>query len=187
MASIIQTGPNKGYYQLPDTLITEQIPKEDSSSFGQPNLYIEMRKQQLELETAAKTGKNVFYRYSPGPKHEIFDFNNRPPFVDGFYYVRRNEFVDLRKQLYALETKRIPSSGNTEIFNTSFEDIKVPEDYCPYYIDPCPSEFEWCNQCKNKQQILLTNSFKIITAAIRWFILLVFVMIISGVIVLAIK
>lgn len=193
MATIIQSGPNKGYYQIPDTLSSEKGPSFTASSsygasFGQPNLYLAMREQQLALENAAGSGNNVFYRYSPGPNRDIVELNNKPPFIDGYYYVRRNESIDLRKQLYALETNRVPSSGNTEIFNTKLEDIKVPDDYCPYYIDPCPPQTEWCIRCKQPKNVMHTGvELSVINFIMRWLILFIFVIMVSGIIYVAIR
>lgn len=186
MASIIQDGPNRGFYTIPDTLSNETGPTRGyDASFGQPDLYQAMRAQQLAIENTAGTGQNVYYRYSPGPGRDVSKtVNNRPPFIDGFYYIRRNDAVDLRQQLYALETDRVPSTGNTEVFNTSLEAIRPPSDYCPYYIDPCVSD--WCAGClSNRRQQIATRSTTsgivgVVKVVEKWMILFVFVMVLAG-------
>ncbi len=150
------------------------------ASFGQPDLYVAMRQEQLSLQNAGGTGQNTFYRYSPGPGRDIIGLNNRPPYIDGYYYVRRNDSVDLRKQLYALETNDVPSSGNTEVFNTMLENIHVPDDWYPYYVDPCP----WCKRKSIKLQTLPSSN--IFSIVIRWIILFLFALTIAGVITVAV-
>ena len=182
MATIIEDGINQGFYRIPNTLSSEKGPSFSANasygaSFGQPNLYLAMREQQLALENAAGTGQNVYYRYHPGPGKDIVELNNRPPFVDGYYYVRRNDSVDLRKQLYALETNRVPSTGNTEVFNTSLDAVVPPDDYCPYYIDPCPRTLDWCVRCSSRGKTALPRRQGLMTPIVaRWAVLLVFVM-----------
>lgn len=187
MATIIQDGPNKGFYQIPNTLSSEKGPSQATSydaSFGQPNLYQAMRSQQLALEDNAGTGQNVYYRYSPGPGKTIVNITNRPPLVDGYYYVRRNDAVDLRQQLYALENNDIPSTGNTEVFNTSLDTVNPPADYCPYYIDPCPPDAAWCLQCKQGHPSVfapLTPRPNLLGFLEKWMVLFVFVLFLAGI------
>lgn len=76
---------------------------------------------------------------------KILGFNKTLfPYVSGEYYVPWDgdmAQIDLRKMLYALENKLMPSTGNTEIFEREFNRIIVPDEYCPK-MDPC--NFEWC-------------------------------------------
>lgn len=178
MATIIDSGPNQGYYRIPNTLSSEKIPSKSDTSFGQPRLYLAMRDQQLALENEAGSGQNVYYRYSPGPDRDIVVFNDKPPYVDGYYYVRRDDSIDLRQKLYALENKAVPSTGNTEIFNTAFADIKVPADYCPYYVDPCP--FDWCARCRRRTaQPSIIPAASISDVILRWIVLFIFVLFVA--------
>ncbi len=120
----ITSGPYKGYYYLPSVQLNDGSPVRDNT---------------------------VYSRLKLGPQEQISGFN-RPylPYVDGYYYVPNTPGFDTRKLIYALVNKEVPSSGNTESF---LRDLKsntasMPHDYCPYYLDPCNSE--WCRTCYEK-------------------------------------
>ena len=83
--------------------------------------------------------------------------------------MRRDPQIDLRRQLFALENKLIPSDGNTEVFNRELSKVVVPAHYCPHLIDPCPDELPWCKTCKQKTggvTPLIPESF--LVAVVRW-------------------
>lgn len=189
MAKLITEGEFAGYYSLPDTLLRENL-REDVE-VGERDLYNAYRSWQLSLEAAAGGGNNVWYRYSPGPGEQILGFNRSYlPFIDGFHYVRRDPNIDVRQQLYALENKLVPSSGNTELFNLQLAKVRVPPEYCPYYLDPCPAApiargstgsqnpDNWCTRCRKKTAVSTgdaantasTASF-LLQSVLRWMFL----------------
>jgi hypothetical protein len=189
MAKIITQGPHKGYYTLPGTLIREEVVDENDAQF-------EAYKQwQLSLAPS----NELWHKYSPGPGKKIRGFNkNYLPFIDGFYYVRKNPEIDLRRQLYALETQHIPSTGNTELFNLQLDNVVVPQDWCPYYLEPCPvgpvGPVGWCEMC-NKRTTGTTKTIKtttgqqnenLIIVFYRWLILGLFALILASVIGIAV-
>lgn len=138
MVERIQSGPYKGFYTLPRSLYNEQL--RDDVIIGERNLYTAYKNYQLTLTM----NDIVYYRYSPGPGKTILGFNRTLlPFIDGYYYVRKSS-NDIRRLLYALENKLVPSTGNTELFNIDFSKIPVPDSYKPYYLDPCDKAESWC-------------------------------------------
>jgi hypothetical protein len=182
MAELVTSGPGKGYYTLPGTLIREQV--RDDVVMGERDLFHAYKAWQLSLSE----DDELWYRYSPGPGKHIKGFNRSYlPFIDGFYYVRRNPQVKLRQQLYALETKQVPSSGNTETFNLNLRKVVVPEDWCPYHLDPCPDTMEWCRRCKQHS----TGSTKgpattaVLAVFMRWTILFLFCVLLAAIVTLA--
>jgi hypothetical protein len=126
MVERIASGPNKGFFVLPNSLLTEQLTYEPPSYAAYKNYQIALTLNDL-----------VYYRYSPGPGKRILGFNRTLlPYIDGYYYVRKSS-ADIRRLLYALENRLVPSTGNTELFNINFDAIPVPDDYRPYYLEPC--------------------------------------------------
>lgn len=184
MAELIKEGPFKGYYTLPGTLLREQV--ESDVIIGERGLYDAYRELQLSLEAAAGGGQQVYYKYSPGPGRTIQGFNSSYlPFIDGFYYVRHNPQINLRQQLFALENKLVPASGNTELFNLQLKKVVVPADYCPYYLDPCPED--WCEDCKKKkggsiESVPLVPELILVTL-MRWLLIALLCFIIAAVLV----
>lgn len=178
MAELITDGQFKGYYSIPNTLMRERL--RNDVEVGERDLYNAYRSWQLSLEAAAGGGNNVWYRYSPGPGKQILGFNRSYlPQIDGFYYVRRDPSINLRQQLYALEQKLVPASGNTELFNLQLAKVQVPEDWCPYFLDPCPSDTQanqtpngWCQRCKTTPVKSATSAQQQGSALSRWLFLL---------------
>ena len=120
----IKQGPNKGYFFLPSRFVND-------GSIVRNN--------------------QVYSRFKLGGDKRIHGFNSSYlPFVDGYYYIPKNTQIDTRKLTYALENKLMPSSGNTEVFNTNFENIVVPDEYCPYYLKPCI--YDWCKRCEEMKR-----------------------------------
>ncbi len=120
----ITSGPNKGYYSLPTVELNDGSPVRTDTPYSR-----------LKLK----------------PTQQILGFNSTYlPYIDGYYYVPTTPGLDIRKTIYALETKRVPSSGNTETFLRDFKNntASIPTDYCPYYLDPC--NYDWCGPCYNK-------------------------------------
>jgi hypothetical protein len=116
----ISSGPNKGFYYIPTPYTT------DNSLVRNETVYSRLR-------------------LSPGKG--IHGFNKSYlPYINGYYYVPRNDEMDIRKVIYGLENKEIPSTGNTETFMREFEHtILVPDEWCPHYLDPC--DYDWCKRC----------------------------------------
>ena len=122
----ITEGPYKGYYTINSL-------ESNESTFGS---YLEM---QRSLQQASGGRGLAWYKYSPGPGKDIQGFNQTYlPRIDDFYYVPLDPTIDIRKQLYALENKLVPADGNTERFNLELSKVHVPDNWCPYYIDPLP-------------------------------------------------
>ena len=119
----ISSGPNKGFYNLPGVFIND-------NSVVRPS--------------------EVYTRWKLDNNKQITGFNKTwLPYFDGYYFVPKLEGdVDVRKLLYALETKEMPSSGNTETFLREFNRVVVPSDYCPRDVDPC--DYDWCEKCNQK-------------------------------------
>lgn len=169
MAKRITEGPYKGYFTLPDELLREN----ESGNVG------ESLNEWKQLETELRGSDLVWYRYSPGPNRKVYN-KGAVRQLDDFYYVRHNKEVDLRKLLYALETKRVPSTGNMEVFNLDFKKINVPSDWCPYLIDPCYED--WCESCLNKSTEPQPMEFQPISFGTRWMILMAFSLVIGFII-----
>lgn len=126
MVERISSGPDTGFYVLSNSLLTEQLASETPSYAAYKNYQIALTLNDM-----------VYYRYSPGPGKRITGFNRTLlPYIDGYYYVRKSA-PDIRRLLYALENRLVPSTGNTELFNMNFDAIHVPDDYKPYYLEPC--------------------------------------------------
>lgn len=135
MVERIASGENAGFFILPQSLLSDQLVEESDSYTAYKNYQIALTMNDL-----------VYYRYSPGPGKKILGFNRTLlPYIDGYYYVRRSA-PDIRRLLYALENRLVPSTGNTELFNINFDAIPVPDDYRPYFLEPCPPDWpkEWC-------------------------------------------
>jgi hypothetical protein len=133
----IQNGPNKGYYSLPGRLDREDVNK---------NTYIAY---EMEMRQLAGARGIAWYKYSPGPGKTIKGFNKQYlPRYGNYYYVAKDPSIDLRRQLYALETMTVPADGNTERFNLELNKVTVPSDWCPYYLDPCNTD--WCQKCRKR-------------------------------------
>lgn len=62
------------------------------------------------------------------------------------YYIPRNDQISVRNLIYGLEFNKLPSSGNTELYNTKFDNISIPAGYCPK-LNPCI--YDWCKDCVN--------------------------------------
>ena len=188
MAEKITSGPDEGYYTLPSSLSREQV--RPDIEIGEPELYQAYRAWQLGLEQSAGESQ-VYHRYSPGPGKQIRGFNrDYLPYVDGLHYVRRSPQINLRQQLFALENKLIPFTGNTEVFNTQLRKVAVPDDWCPHLLDPCPASAagDWCRRCKMRTArppTLFTLGPLAVLA--RWLTLGLFCMVISSTIMLAIR
>ena len=182
MAELVTEGPGKGYYTLPGTVIRERI--RDDVTVGERDLFQAYKAWQLSLGG----DQQLWHRYSPGPGKKIKGFNRSYlPFLDGYYYIRKEPQINLRQQLYALETKRIPSSGNTETFNRDLGKVVVPNEWCPYYLDPCPDTLEWCHRCKTRKQAPLEKQrVDWLTLIYRWTILTVFAFFVAGIVTLAV-
>lgn len=177
MAKRVLEGSGRGYYTLPGTLIRDNSNKSA--------LFQSMRSLQLSLSS----DDELWYRYSPGPNKRIQGFNI--PFIDGYYYVRKNPQLDLRRQLYALETMRIPSSGNTELFEQQLNRVNVPNEWCPYYLDPCPDNGnakDWCTSCKTQTPISVQHarSTPLLMVLSRWVVLAMFALLLGGLTTLAV-
>jgi len=168
-----------GYYTLPGSLIREQ--PDNDVEMGEKELYNAYKAWQLSLSK----DDELWYRYSPGPNKQITGFNKTYlPFIDNFYYVRKDPQINLRQQLYALETKRVPSSGNTELFNKQLGKVIVPDKWRPYHIDPCFEE--WCKEPQPTQKAIPEKETNL-TIFLRWIILGGFSLFISAIIFLAFK
>lgn len=158
----LTTGSNKGFYFIPTPHTT------DNSLVRNDTVYSRLR-------------------LSPGKK--IHGFNKSYlPYINGYYYIPKNDEIDIRKVIYGLENKEIPSTGNTETFLREFQNsIIVPQDWCPHYLDPC--EYDWCKRCdtlKNPKIIpppQLTSSKRFF----RQFYVFGFMVFISFIIILAIR
>ncbi len=117
----IDTGPNKGFYKL---------------------------SQQVMNDNSLVRTNTVYSKWKLPRNEKVYGFNSSwLPFMDGYYFVPRIQDTDIRKLLYALKTKHMPSSGNTETFQREFNRVVVPDNYCPFYLDPC--KYDWCEKCKN--------------------------------------
>jgi hypothetical protein len=149
----IASGQFKGYYSLPGSLDRQPVTK---------NTYVPYEKKMRELAGARGI---AWYKYSPGPNKTIKGFNKQYlPRYGGYYYVARNPSIDLRRQLYALENLLVPADGNTETFNLELNKVVVPSDWCPYYLDPCTTE--WCLKCRNKPPPVVAATPATKTAAV---------------------
>lgn len=117
----ITSGPNKGFYYISTPFTT------DNSLVRNETVYSKLR---------LPKGK------------KIHGFNKSYlPHINGYYYVPKNDELDIRKVIYGLENKEIPSTGNTETFLREFQNtITVPTDWCPEYLKPC--EYDWCKRCE---------------------------------------
>jgi len=162
----IASGQFKGYYSLPGS-----IGRED----GTKNTYVAFEQTMRDLAGARGI---AWYKYSPGPGKEIKGFNKQylPRYGD-YYYVARDPSIDLRRQLYALETMLVPADGNTETFNLELNRVVVPSEWCPYYLDPCDTE--WCRKCREKPVAMATrattnNEINWVSFLLRWTWLAVF-------------
>lgn len=183
MGELVTEGSGKGYYTLPGTLIRDQTGNNSDVEVGERGLFNAYKAWQLSLSKEDE----LWHRYSPGPGKKIKGFNRSYlPFIDGFYYVRKNPQIKLRQQLYALETKRVPSSGNTERFNKELGKVVVPADWCPYHLDPCPNALEWCRHCKaTPSPKVKTITEGLLTKLYRWMILLFFSLVLAAIVTLA--
>lgn len=117
----ITSGPNKGFYYIP-------TPFTNDNSLAR--------------------NETVYSRLRLPPGKSIHGFNKTYlPYIDGYYYVPKNDEIDIRKIIYGLQNKQIPSTGNTETFLRDFQnDIIVPKEWCPHYLDPC--KYGWCTRCE---------------------------------------
>jgi len=179
MAERITSGPFRGYFTIPNTIIREKM--RDDVIIGERELYNVMREYQMSLTEPDL----LFYRYKPGPGRTIIGYNRfLLPQIDGYYYIQKSR-NDIRKLTYALENKLIPSSGNTELFNIDYSDVYVPDDYCPYLLDPCP--YDWCKRCIRSD---MTSNVPMEVSpggrVVRWIILIAFLFLICSVFGLAI-
>lgn len=142
IAKLVESGPNKGFYTL--STLADRIDTTGSITFQNFRRY----------QDSLQTDSNLYHRYSPGPGIMITGFNRTLlPYIDGYYYVRKD--ADLPRLLYALENRLVPSDGNTELFNIQFTNIHVPDDWCPFLLEPCLDG--WCSKCMNKQ-VLSVNT-----------------------------
>ncbi len=122
----INKGPNKGYFFLPTQFINDG---------------------------SIVNGNQIFSRFKLSNNKKIQGFNSTYlPYIDGYYYIPKDTQIDIRKLAYALENKLIPSTGNTETFNTEFKNIVVPNNYCPYYLKPC--FYDWCQKCDEGKKVI---------------------------------
>lgn len=116
----IESGDDEGFFRLSDLKIND-------GSIVRPN--------------------EVYYRWKLPKNKRIKGFNkDYLVYQDGYHYIPRNPQIDTRKLAYALESKIVPSTGNTETFITEFERIRVPNDYCP---DITPCVYDWCGVCSD--------------------------------------
>lgn len=117
----ITSGPNKGFYYI-------------STPFTSDNSLVR--------------NETVYSKLKLTPGKTIHGFNKTYlPYINGSYYVPKNDEIDIRKMVYGLENKEIPSTGNTETFLRDFQrTIIVPNTWCPEYLDPC--NYNWCKRCK---------------------------------------
>lgn len=117
----ISSGPNKGFYYIPTPYTTDN---------------------------SLVRNEAVYSRLRLAPGKGIYGFNKSYlPYINGYYYVPKNDEIDIRKLIYGLENKEIPSSGNTETFVREFQKtINVPNEWCPEYLDPC--RYDWCKRCE---------------------------------------
>lgn len=112
----------------------------------------------MEIKSGPNKGYyNIQSRYLSNSRREVYSklklpkgkkitgFNS-PLYFNGYYYIPRNDQLDIRKLVYALENNLMPNSGNTETFNRDFDKIVVPNNYCPHYLEPCI--YDWCDRCK---------------------------------------
>lgn len=158
----ITDGINKGFYNLPVEFVAD-------NSLVMTN--------------------TVYSRLKLSDNKRIQGFNKTYlPFVDGFYYVPRTDGLDIRKVIYSLENKDVPSSGNTETFLRDFENtIAVPDDWCPYYLDPC--NYDWCMKCDKQKFPKSSNVIKVTSTKrfIRGFYLFFCMVVISAIIILSLR
>lgn len=128
----LASGPNKGFYSLPNTFINDNSVVEQNTVYSKLLLHPGIRLYGINKD---------YLTYS-----------------DGYYYLPRIEGLDARKVIYALEQHEIPSSGNTETFLRDFQStVNTPIDYRPYFLDPC--EYDWCND-KQQPHIKITENPK---------------------------
>lgn len=167
----ITSGPNIGYYSIPSKVNT-----------GSP-LYNE---RESGLREMAGGRGLAWYKYSPGPGKTIRGFNtDYLPYIDGYYYVAKDPMINLRRQLYALENNLVPSDGNTELFNLQLNKVIVPSEWCPYYLDPCPSNDLDCTRCQNRITAPIRyntsgpTSFNLGATLARWLYLFVFSVVVA--------
>lgn len=77
---------------------------------------------------------------------------------EGYYYIPRDPQISVRKLVFGLKNHKMPTSGNIELFNKKFNNIRVPRNFCPP-IDPCV--YDWCDSCvqqaKNKMVLRRTR------------------------------
>jgi len=92
----------------------------------------------------------AFFEPKVQPKYLYKDYL---PFYDGFYYIPKSE-IPIRKLIYGLQNYDLPTSGNIERYIPMFNNISVPDDFCPF-IDPC--DYDWCGPC---EQMRLKNTEK---------------------------
>jgi hypothetical protein len=88
--------------------------------------------------------RGVVYTKAYFPKKLRGPYDHYLPWFQGFYYIPRDDQIPIRRQIYGLMNNKMPTSGNTELYNKKFRDIRVPKDFCPL-IDPCPHD--WCKDC----------------------------------------
>ena len=89
-----------------------------------------------------------FMQWRPINDLKVGGFNKTLfPYVQGVYYIPKSpqmDQIDLRKLLYAMENRIVPSSGNIETYDKELLKISMPDSYCPD-LQPCP--YNWC-KCK---------------------------------------
>lgn len=112
--------------------------------------YIE---QPFTADNSLARNKTVYSRLRLNDGKTIQGFNRSYlPHINGYYYVPKNDDIDIRKLIYGLENNEIPSTGNTETFFREFEkNIIVPDNWCPEYLDPC--EYDWCKKCETLKNL----------------------------------
>lgn len=178
MAERVTEGPYRGYFTIPDSIIRQEL--RDDVIVGERGLYNAFRGYQMSL-----TESDIHYhRYRPGPNRQITGYNRSMlPYLDGYYYIRDSK-DDVRKLTYALENGLVPASGNTELFNIDYTNLSVPDNYCPYLLDPCP--FDWCKRCMSSGSVEQQKNISGTMILFRWIIIFIFLMMVCTIFGLAI-
>ena len=166
MAEKITNGEYRGFYTIPDSIMRESL-REDAIN-AEPDLWRAYKQMQQQLEGE----RAVYYRFKP--RRPIRGFNRSYlPRIDGYYYVRRNPQIDLRRLLYALETNRIPSDGNVELFERQLSEVRVPKGWCPLELDPCVPSDICCDlaDMQPRAEESMSMTLRLILLIMRWTLL----------------
>lgn len=94
-----------------------------------------------------------------------------------FYYVPREDQIDIRRLIFGLRKRKMPTTGNVEKYNLDFNDIQVPVEFCPV-VDPC--NYEWCEACQSG--VFETKKAKRVIKLMNLFYFMIFLWIVSNIV-----